>query len=311
MCINSLQRNAFMLMECYLLLVISPTPDLEFFRRLDIKEDVRVRGLTQLRNSIYVLCRSYNSSSPNSIQVIGDQHPFRLQQKISIDDITEPEDIGSNESDNCLYITDSAADKCIWKYSTFDHLLTRWLSGASAEPFTLSLSSDGQLLMVRNAHTASSLVIYGPDGDLRCNYTLPVDIRNPQHAVGTPSGTFMVLHELKQRQVDAIDSRRRQLWTVSEVTRDDQLTVRRFVPEGNYQQLTRPTYLALDSDDQVFIADTSAEQVVLLDSDLIWKRILFKTKDTLWSLRVHYDALNHRLMVGGLAAVDIYTGSKT
>ena len=98
---------------------------------------------------------------------------------------------------------------------------------------------------------------------------------------------------------------------MSEVTRDDQLTIRRFVPEGSYQQLTRPTYLALDSDDQVFIADTSAEQVVLLDSDLIWKRILFKTRDTLWSLRVHYDALNHRLMVGGLSAVDIYTGSKT
>src|SRR6218665_3514154 len=66
---------------------------------------------------------------------------------------------------------------------------------------------------------------------------------------------------------------------VRELTSDGQTVIRRFVPSNETQQLNDPLYLSIDSDDQVFVADTVNHRVILLDSDFKWKCILCPTKD--------------------------------
>ena len=68
-------------------------------------------------------------------------------------------------------------------------------------------------------------------------------------------------------------------WVISELTRDGQMVIRRFIPSNETQKLNDPRYLSLDSDDRVFVADTGNDRVILLDSDLKWNRILCPTKE--------------------------------
>jgi len=129
----------------------------------------------------------------------------------------------------------------------------------------------------------------------------------PLHAVETPSEHFIILHSHKQDVVGET-AQSRQKWketfTVSKVTRDGRLVVRRFVPQNETQELNHPCYLALDSDDRVFVADGENERVILLNSDLNWIRSICWTKDEndaeiSMPHRLCYDKVEKQLIVAG------------
>ena len=94
-------------------------------------------------------------------------------------------------------------------------------------------------------------------------------------------------------------------WGISELTRDGQMVIRRFIPSNETQQLNDPHYLSLDSDDQVFVADNENDRVILLDSDLKWNRILCPTKEETEETKIRrpwrlcYDEEKKQLIVGG------------
>ena len=81
------------------------------------------------------------------------------------------------------------------------------------------------------------------------------------------------------------------------------MVVSRFVPQNETQELNNSCYLALDSDDRVFVADSGSDRVVLLDSDLSWIRVLCPTEDDdLISSSQHrlcYDKVEKQLIVAG------------
>ena len=108
-------------------------------------------------------------------------------------------------------------------------------------------------------------------------------------------------------------------YAVSELTRDGQMIIRRFISLNETQQLNEPRYLSLDSDDQVFVAEYSNEGVILLDSDLKWNRILCPTKEETEETKIRYvysvfyDEEKKQLIVGGDhggQGVNVYTLSR-
>ena len=170
-------------MIIFFILVVCPI-SINFTQRIEIGGNEYVRGVTKLRNEIYVLCRSISSSSSNHvIRVFEDRIPFRLQKTIEIKEIKYPRDIGSSEKGNCLYVSDYD-EKCVWKITreTDDqHKIIKWLT-TDYQPYTLSVSSDGQLLMVN--HSSSILMIYGSDAELIRSIQLPRDIKRPNSCSG-------------------------------------------------------------------------------------------------------------------------------
>src|SRR6218665_3182680 len=237
-----------------------------------------VRGATKLRNEIYVLCPLFSSPV---IYVFEDQSPSSYQRNIEIRDIKFAFDIGSSEKDNCLYVSDTC-ENCIWKIAreTNDqHKITKWLT-TDYKPTTLSVNSDGQLLMVKVS--SSILMIFGSDAELLHSIQLSSDINLPRHAVETSTGNFIILHQsVKEEDKREIGSRERNTvrsWVISEVTRDGQMIIRRFIPSNETQTLKFPNYLSLDSDDRVFVADKMDGRVILLESNFKWNKLIFPKK---------------------------------
>ena len=294
---------------------------INFTQRIEIslRGNQHLLGLTKLQNDIYILCQSF-SSAPTVILIFEDQHPFRLQKKIEIKEIKYPFDIGSSEKEHCLYICDYRG-KCVWKITreTDDqYRIIKWLT-TNYKPRTLSVSSDGQLLMLN--YLSYSLMIYGSDAALIQSIPLPRDIACPRHAVETTIGNFIIIYdeekknavemametaeneehvedkidddddeeelmgEVKQRECLLEKGGRRvscgKRWkvVVSELSRVGQIVVRRFIPSNEAHQLNLYGYLSLDSDDRVFVADKENARVILLDSDLNLNRTLSPTSE--------------------------------
>lgn len=69
-------------------------------------------------------------------------------------------------------------------------LAVRWVEGVRAN--AVSVAADGQVILVTdNGH----LVIYGIDGQLIIDHSLPEAVQRPRHAVfSSVSGTFIVSH---------------------------------------------------------------------------------------------------------------------
>lgn len=154
-----------------------------FTTRLSVGKTEEVKGVTKLRNEVYALCRSISPSSPNVIRVFEDRNLFRLQKEIDLKDIKDPEDIGSSERENVLYVTDLGM-KCVWKITreADDYpAIRKWSNSDLRWQYTLSVTNDGQLLMLSGGNPVSCLGIYGSDGELRHSIQLPTEIRNFGH----------------------------------------------------------------------------------------------------------------------------------
>src|SRR6218665_2576260 len=133
---------------------------INFTQRIDMQLSRRARGITKLRNEIYVLC-----PLDRLIRLYEDRYPFRLKKDMEIEETKFPFHIVSSEKENCLYVSD-IREKCVWKITreTDDqHKIIKWLT-TDYKPWTLSVSSDNELLMINDS--SHSLMIYGSDAEL-------------------------------------------------------------------------------------------------------------------------------------------------
>lgn len=261
---------------------------IKFVQKLDLhgRERDQIAGVAKLQNAILVIYHIH----PTVIQVFQDQHPFCLQKIIKQHTILCPEDIVSSEKHQCVYVSDK---KCIWKITskTDDHFkVTKWYE--TNAQFTMSVSSDGQLVIVGNNDFGSFLEIYG--SEVQCLYfiKLPNDIQNPRQAVETSTGNFVILHDYTSES-NEVELR------ISELTRSGWM-LHRFIPRNDEQQLNVPYQLSLDSDDRVLIADHWKKRMILLNSDLTWNQaclIKNKNDEEQRPKRMHYDAIKQQLIV--------------
>src|SRR6218665_2221731 len=117
---------------------------INFTQKIDLQLSRGARGITKLRNEIYVL-----SHLDDLICVYEDRYPFRLKKDMEIEETKLPCCIVSSEKENCLYVNDIDRN-CVWKITreTDDqHKIIKWLTTDYA-PWTLSVLRDGELLMI-------------------------------------------------------------------------------------------------------------------------------------------------------------------
>jgi len=301
-----------------------------------------VFGVTKLRNKIYGLCRTL-SFDQGEILVLEDRTPFRLLKEIKIKEIGLPWDIASSEKENCLYISDNS-EQCVWKITIEKddrHIVIQWLT-TDYDPRTLSVSSDGQLLLINDS--SHSLMIYGSDAEFIRSIPLPGHNTFHYHAVETSIGNFVVTHtDYKLRTVeekvekndlalekvehtnrsDRIDGKVGSNWirwdtmlVVSELNRDGKTVMRRCIDPNERRHLDHYGYdLSLDSDDRIFMTNSHHNRVGFLDSGLRWNRILYSARGEKEEGRIRqpfrlcYDEEMKQLIVLGhnTSDVNVYT----
>lgn len=282
---------------------------INFTHTIDLLRKNRVNAVTKLRNEIYVL---HN----HDIYVFEGQDPFCLQKKLDISYSKRPYDLQSCEKENCIFVSDSRIN-CIFRV-TRETGEEKPLKLVDHDPRNLSVSSDGQVLVI-NRSQPTCLTIFRPGAKHFRSIELPRDVGYPViHAVETSTGNFIILSRLEK-----IEEKKLSVGTdrikngICEVTGDGQTVIRRLIPSSEMLMLNSNSYLALDDDDRVFVADNGNGRVILLDFDLTWNRILCpvkeETKETkmLCPNTLYFDKDKKQLIVGGVFGVNVYTLSRT
>src|SRR6218665_2018683 len=274
---DNFSSNLFLYLITVSTLVVRPIT-IDVTQRIEMPENEQIWGVTKLRNEIYILLEARDGVL-SRIRGFNDRYPFRLQTEIKAEEINGPCGIASSEKENCLYVSDGSV-LCVWKITreTDDtHKIIKWLT---TDYFlrTLSVNRDGELLMINRV--THHLMIYGSDAELIRSIPLPGEIHEPQYAVETSIGNFIITnmhvladeedeheHEdedededeeeeeameeekdvvmeeekhtdwLERRQGKAGLNRRKTKFVVSELTRDSQLVIRRFIPSNEKQHL--------------------------------------------------------------------------
>ena len=95
--------------------------------------------------------------------------------------------------------------------TTGEHRLTEWLT-KEAWPYTLSLSNEGHLLVLRQGEPFSQLEVYSLNATLIRSLHLRQDIKKPHHVVQTSDGNFIISHQLNKASTGP--------WVISQLTND-------------------------------------------------------------------------------------------
>lgn len=220
-------------------------------------------------------------------------------KKVECKDIRNCRDIVPSEKLNCLFVSDTW-NRCILKVTVGDYRVTQWLSKVG-ESFTLSMSSDGHLLVLRDSQPSSKLEIYGLDAKLIRSATLCPDIASPVHVTQILSEQFVVIHRLKDANSGP--------WVVSQISSDGMVT-HQFNPREESGLALCPRDLSVDSDNQrLFVVDSESENVVELElNSLRCIGILLTKEQTAISnpQRLYYDVCKKMLIIGHSNKLDIF-----
>lgn len=255
--------------------------------------DRNVTGVACLDHRLYVLLA-------DAIRVFENLEPFNRVTELTIPGMKSLVDIASCHNFMCLYVTDRNRS-CVWRLD-IDHKASEVLQNI-ANPYTLSVSADGNLVMVRWGNP-SSVEIYGTDALLLYMITLGPDVTLPYHAVQMSTGNIVLSHGGKDNRTHRV----LELSLEGEVLRS--------FPAHNQldSKLNCPLHLALDGENRVFVADYYNGIVILLRHQLELDRLLVvETKDGVRRpSRLCYLADQKMLfLVNGNKSVDVYALDET
>jgi len=243
-------------------------------------------GVTQLHDVVYIVC--YESSTISRFNARTHQ---RLRD-INVKDLREPWDIVACERTAQIYVADDF--KCIWRVSSDGEDIKRWLPKSPSDtftPHTLSVTST-RLLVTSLTH---QLIQFDEVGDELRRVQLPDDMK-PDHAVESPTGTFIVSHyndELKQGHVSEVN-------TGGEV-------LRQF--SGSHLSPLRATpHVAVDSHGNILVADRDNRCILLLDDHLTLLRVVVDQHqlDYKEPRRLCYIEQSGQLLVGLYGVVEVF-----
>lgn len=204
------------------------------------------------------------SRSTRSIFVYEGREPFDLVKEIPVPQVKSPWDVVGSPRSNSLYISDQE-NSCIWSLSlekvakegwfsgtSYEHPLTLWLTGIT-EPYTLSMSRDGGVLLLRGGGSPR-LEKYLPSAAiLERSVDLPPEAEDPRHLLETSAGTYVVSYGWSgtpHQGIVELDPGGRVIRTQD--------------PLYEWQRLKNPYHLAIDAEDRVFVADFYNNRLLLL-----------------------------------------------
>lgn len=213
------------------------------------------------QTAINILC-----GNPQRILIYEDQSPFRLRKSLLLDWMTEPETMVASPSSDYLYVADSGND-CIWiifRKGTA-YLKTKWMCGDDLR--IQSLSGDGSTILATNEYFWR-LKLYNTEyAHLLLSFELPIDTYS-QSALRTSTGDFVV----------SCASRRGYTKFICKFNKTGGM-VQCYTLTNTSEELNHSIHLSLTSDDQVIVADTWNNRILLLNSDLGWNRVLLTGDD--------------------------------
>jgi len=245
---------------------------------------VEVMGVTQLHDVVYIVCQF--SSTINRFHATTHE---RLTD-INVKDLSSPWDIASCKQTSQLYVTDWLV--CIWRVSSSGEDIKRWWTKSPSdtfEPNKLSVTSSRVLVTSRDPNELMQLDAAGKE--LR-RVPLP-DYMRPYHAVESPTGTFVVENtQLKQCHVSEVN-------TEGEV-------LRQFSRSVDYTP-----HIAIDSQGNIFVADSDNRLILLLDAHLELRRVIIDEHQLNYKKPycLCYNEQSGQLLiglhVGGVAVFDV------
>ena len=217
----------------------------------------KVVGVTHLHDVVYIICEECS----NMIRFNATTHQ-RLPG-ISVKDLRLPRDIAACERTSQVYVADSTffGPAYIWRVPSNGAGIERWLLKSQfGEPRTLSVTSS-RLLVMSNS---SQLIQFNAAGAELKRIQLPDYMKQPRHAVESPTGTFIVSHRNFAEQDDH--------YHVSEVDSEGE-PLRQFSCSP-YLPPKSAAYIAVDSQGNIFVA--GPYHILLLDAQLARCRLIIE-----------------------------------
>jgi len=236
-----------------------------------------VWGVTQLHDVVYVVCRV--SSTIRRFNATTHQ---RLTD-INVKDLSDPCDIVACEQTSQLYVTED--EKCVWRVSADGADIKHWLPKSPDDtftPWTLSVTSTRLLVTSRDTR---QLIQFDAVGDELRRVQLPDDMA-PEHAVESPTGTFIV---------SIYDNQLKQQHQVAEVNTGGEV-MRQF--SGSRLSPPHIEHMAVDSHGNIFVTDDDNSRILLLDAQLSLRRVIIDEHQLNWPLRLCYREQSGQLLVG-------------
>jgi len=206
-----------------------------------------VWGVTQLHDIIYIVCQL----SSTILRFNSTTHE-RLTD-INVKDLRLPSDIVACQQTCQIYVCDW---ECIWRVSEGGEDIKHWLPKSPSDTFkpeTLSVTSTRLLVTSRDTH---QLTQFDSDGNELRRVQLP-DYIYPQHAVESPTGTFIISQsndQLDQRQLIEVNTAGEQL--------------------RQFSRSLDTLHIAVDCRGNILVADYGNRHILLLDNHLSLRRVI-------------------------------------
>jgi len=241
-----------------------------------------VWGVTLLDNLIYVL----RDKTSQQIAVY-DAESYRLQRKITAPRLYDSCDMAACPYYQCLYVP-GVNDQLIHRVALYNDCVTTWSVNDTAK--YLSVTDTHSVLVT--CQEVRKIKEFSTDGKLLREIQLQQNVVRPRHTIQLTSGEFLVCHgdvdiPLALHHVCLIGS--------------DGHVIKSFGGrEGSgTQRLNMPSYLAVDRNGFVFVADADNCRVLLLSPALTFVREVLSREQLKWKpLRMCLDSDRSRLYIG-------------
>ena len=245
------------------------------------KDNKAISGLTILDEELFIL-----SERSSEVEVY-DSTKLTFSRRWNMRELINPWDIGSCDRNKCLYIFDCKGSSAeILRVDPNGNLIKKWSTGKDYG--RLSVTGDSNIILTG----VKTLKEYSPDGQLvrELNLSSDASILAPSRAIKLANGQFMVSHgsgDAELHRVCVVDAAGKLQKSFGE-KRGSAIT-----------QMDCPVYFVVDGNGFVMVADRRNSRVLLLDSDLTFKReILSKEKHGFRDVnRILLDEPSGRLFV--------------
>ena len=218
-----------------------------------LPEGAKVCGVTLLAGEIYLL--RHKDRDPVEVY---DVTTYRLQRCLTVPNARRLTDITSCKHNRCVYIG-HIDDDCVHRLDV-QGAVTR--CAVNDSPEGLSVNAARNLLVT--SPCAGKIKEFSSHGDLLRELTLPDDVINPQHAIQTRSGQFIVCHGRHDNPVHR----------VCMISADGRHIIHSHGGHwgSHTDQCNGPARLAFDDNESVFVADHFNRRVTLLSPTLEYVR---------------------------------------
>ena len=244
-----------------------------------LPEGEPVRGVTLLAGEIYLL-RYKERDQVEVYNVI----TYRLLRCLTVPKIRGFNDMTSCEHYHCVYISDYIV-KCVHRLD-IQGAFTRWV--LSESPWGISVNTSYNVLAT--CPDVRKIKEFSSHGQLLREITLHDDVVNPQHAIQTRSGQFIVCHGSHDDPVHR----------VCMMSADGRHIVHSHGGHcgSDISQYNVPIGLAVDDNEFVFVADLRNRRVKLLSPTLEYVRQVVSRDHLKWRpYRLYLDRQRRHLYV--------------